>query len=79
MPNDCEAKYSVVDSAKCLSEAEYANLAHIKGSFPGAKHTLRTHSRIHDCDHGNCRAGENHSVMVRVKVGPFSLQREYAL
>ncbi len=41
-------------------------------------HYCSTHSASHDCQHSpNCGAGENHSVMVKVPVGPFTLQREY--
>ena len=49
----------------------------------GALHGMyvRTRRAIHGCDHDGkpCKSGKNHGCMVNVTVGPFVLQREYAL
>ena len=76
----CGTTHDATDSAACLSDQEYHAYSRIKQLMPGATYVLRTHSAIHDCDHqGGCARGENHACMVTVAVGPFKLQREYAL
>jgi len=77
---DCPVIHTVVDTVDCLCELPYATYAAIRAAMPGTTYVLRTHTAQHDCDHeGSCACDSNYSCMVKVTVGPFILQREYAL
>jgi hypothetical protein len=76
---ECEVTHSVNDGVDCLTESEFAGLTAIKTSVAGATFVLRTHRAVHDCEHDDCRTGDNRAVMVKIPVGPFLLQREYCL
>ena len=81
--DDCETRYEVKDSVDCLNEVEYERLGNLKASFIShdfMKFVLRTRTAVHDCDHSpKCSAGERHTCLVKATVGPFTLQREYAI
>ncbi len=77
----CGIRFECEDKCDCLSESEFDRLSALKRSLPDtAVYVLRTRTAIHDCDHNpGCHHGTRHTVMAKITVGPFTLQREYVL
>lgn len=92
---ECEINHTVEDEADSLTDAEWQSYRKIEDALddPRTDHldvpgrpthlvemVLRTHRSVHDCSHNDgCKPAENHGVMVKIKAGPFVLQREYEL
>jgi hypothetical protein len=77
----CEESRHVVETVDGLDAPEYTQYRRIHAAAPGAQFVLRKHSVQHDCEHNGdgCEVRHNCGVMVKIVVGPFTLQREYAL
>lgn len=76
----CEVTFDSGDQAEAAPH-EWDQIKQMRALLPDAQFTLRWHEGI--CDDGDCPEGhgriERHGIYVKLQVGPFTFNREYAV